>query len=640
MKKNIVCMLFLTAIVIGPEISCSKKILDQTPVSAVSDDAVFNSTDPGLLTAFVNNIYQGLPHGMDWSMLASVTDEALTQACTWAGQQMAMLSQITSSNLGPFASGSSCPELQHFSWANEYSFIRATNLFFSRINSSPIDTATRHELMGEVFFLRAYLYHNLVSFYGGVPLITKAYALTDSFSVPRNTYAECIQFISDQCDSAAQYLPLQQAQVGRATQGAALALKSRVLLYAASDLYNGGNGSVPDPFASYSNPELVRYATFSGSDRQTRWQKAKAAALAVINSGQYSLYMPNPASQSEAATNYGNLFIQMSTSEDILVKYFSTNTVANWNDYGKTYGPGLYHNPNGFWGWGVDAPTQQFVDEYEMNDGTAFSWSNPTQAAAPYQNRDPRFYGTVLYDGAPWRQRTSDILPYEPTGKVQTGYQNTSSTNPTTDDIQYEVGGFDTHNPPTGANIWNWSPTGYYLRKWSDPTIDPLKVLQSTPWRFMRYTEVLLNYAEACLGLGDAATATTYINMIRTRAGMPGITSATMANLQHERKVELAFEELRYFDIRRWMICDPAVYGQKAGFSNVWSIHIFYPYNGSATYGSGTPVYTPVADVSGAGNYANLDYSGGRAWSPKFYFLPIAYDEMNKNLKLIQNPLY
>src|ERR1700743_473434 len=114
MKKDILCVILLAAMLIGPAISCNKKILDQTPGSAVSDDAVFNSTDPGLLTAYVNNIYQGLPHGEDWSMLASVTDEALTQACTWAGQQMAMLSQITSSNLGPFAAGSSCPELLHF----------------------------------------------------------------------------------------------------------------------------------------------------------------------------------------------------------------------------------------------------------------------------------------------------------------------------------------------------------------------------------------------------------------------------------------------------------------------------------------------------------------------------------------------
>ena len=134
MKKNIICIVLLTAIFLGPEISCNKKVLDQKPVGAVSDDAVFNSTDPGLLTAYVNNIYQGLPHGFDWSMLASLTDEALTQACTWAGQQQAMLSNLTPTNTGPF-SNNNCPELQHFAWTNEYSFIRATNLFFSRIGS-------------------------------------------------------------------------------------------------------------------------------------------------------------------------------------------------------------------------------------------------------------------------------------------------------------------------------------------------------------------------------------------------------------------------------------------------------------------------------------------------------------------------
>ena len=128
MKKNIVCIILIATFLVGPGISCNKKVLDQTPVSAVSDDAVFTSTDPGLLTAFVNNIYQGLPHGFDWSMLASLTDEALTQACTWAGQQQAMLSNMTPSNFssGPFGNGN-CPELQHLAWTNEYSFVRATS---------------------------------------------------------------------------------------------------------------------------------------------------------------------------------------------------------------------------------------------------------------------------------------------------------------------------------------------------------------------------------------------------------------------------------------------------------------------------------------------------------------------------------
>jgi hypothetical protein len=141
----------------------------------------------------------------------------------------------------------------------------------------------------------------------------------------------------------------------------------------------------------------------------------------------------------------------------------------------------------------------------------------------------------------------------------------------------------------------------------------------------MRYTEVLLNYAEACLALGQEAEAKTYINMIRTRAGMPNINTAGAAlvsSLQHERKIELAFEELRYFDIRRWMICQNA-------YANVQAIAIMYgsPVSFSTTYGTGTPKYS-IKEVD------------ARAWDPKSYFLPIDINEMNKNSKLVQNPGY
>jgi hypothetical protein len=148
---------------------------------------------------------------------------------------------------------------------------------------------------------------------------------------------------------------------------------------------------------------------------------------------------------------------------------------------------------------------------------------------------------------------------------------------------------------------------------------------QTVPWRFMRYTEVLLNYAEACLGLGQESEALTYINMIRKRSFMPSIAtsgSALVKSLQHERKIELAFEELRYFDIRRWMICENA-------YDDVKGIKIMYgsPTSVSSTYGTGTPTYT-------------IEIVDKREWDPKSYFLPISRDEMNKNYKLIQNPGY
>jgi hypothetical protein len=614
MKKTMVHLLYFFVISLIL-MSCNKD-LTLTPLGSVTDDAVFSSTDAGLMRAFVNNIYQGIPDGYNWSMLSSVTDESHMNAGGWAGMSSIMKSQLTPSNLSAFSAGG---YYGLYNWASAYQKIRAVNLFFSKVDASPIDMDTKNELKGEVFFLRAYLYHNLVAMYGGVPIITKAYSLTDSFTIARDNYADCIEFISNNCDSAAKYLPIAQSEVGRATQGAALALKSRTLLYAASDLYN-----TPSNWSNYAHPELVGYTSASASERQARWQKAKDAAKAVIDSGQYSLYKPDPADQAEAADNYYRLFLSMITSEDIFSRYYTTNISGAWT----TYNPGIFHNPCGYHGWGTEAPTQQMVDEYEMNDGSAFSWSNPAHAAAPYENRDPRFYATVLYDGAYWRTRPTDVSG-DPYGKIQTGYFYRLVINADNSVDTILVGGLDTGAKVGGVDTWNASLTGYYLKKGVDASIDPVATKQAYPWRFMRYTEVLLNYAEACIGLGEETEARTYINKIRKRAGMPDISTtgtALVNSLQHERKIELAFEELRYFDIRRWMICDKV-------YEDVHGVNILYGTKQTATttsaYGSGTPIYS----VTNSG----IDT---RAWDPKSYFLPITIDEMNKNYKLVQNPGY
>lgn len=605
MKKIInYILLVLSILLIG--ISCREDSLDLSPVDAVTDNAVFNSTDAGLMEAFVNNIYMGIPDGYTWGMISSITDESHMNAGSWAGMTSIMLSQLTPSNLSAFAGGG---YYGRYSWANAYKNIRSANLFLSKVDASPADVDIKNELKGEIFFLRAYYYHLLVALHGGVPIINKAYALTDSFSIERSTYAECIQFISNDCDSAVKYLPVTPGKLGRASQGAALALKSRVLLYAASDLYN-----TPSIWGSYAHPELVSYTTTSASDRQARWQKAIDAAKAVMDLNQYSLYKPDPASAAEAADNYYGLSISASSPEDIFVRYYTANITGSWT----TVAPHTFHNPNGYHGWGTEAPTQQMVDEYEMIDGTTFSWTNPSQAAAPYQNRDPRFYATVLYDGARWRARPSDVSG-DPIGAIQAGHYYYNAT--TIKD------GLDTGGNNGGVDTWNAGWTGYYLKKGVDINVEPKQgaARQTVPWRFIRYTEVLLNYAEACIGLGQESEALTYINMIRKRAFMPAIaTSGTdlVKSLQHERKIELAFEELRYFDIRRWMICESA-------YADVQGIRIMYgsPTSFSTTYGTGTPTYT-------------VEVVDDRAWDPKSYFLPISRDEINKNYKLIQNPGY
>ena len=591
--------IILVVILLMQASSC-KKELDIKPVDQFSDASVWN--DAALIQTFVNNIYSGVPHGFGCIMMASMDDESMYNADF--GSSNVTKSLVNPSDFAIFAADFWASNLKQYNWTTAYKYIRATNVFFSKIEDAPVDASIKDAMKGEVHFLRAYIYNNLLSIYGAVPIITQAYGLSDSFAVPRNTYAENIQFISDELDMAATLLKGKAIEDGRATEGAALALKSRVLLMAAGDFANS-NGSWA---GSYSNKELIGYAD---GDRTARWQAAKDAAKAVMDLGTYSLYMPNPASPAEATQNYSDIFLKQKTSEDIFFKYFTTKVDQNWDGYN----PGLYNNPNGYHGWGSNTPTQQFIDAYEMNDGTKFSWSNPAEASLPYANRDPRFYSTVNYDGAKWRTRPADVIARDPVGIIQTS--NSEKWNGSSADI---IPGLDTRKSP--FEDWNGTYTGYFLRKFVDPTVDAQFNKQTQPWRYIRYTEVVLNYVEACLGLGQEAEAKTYLNMIRKRAFMPDITesgSALVDRYRNERLIELAYEGQRFFDIRRWLIADKS-------YTNAKGIDILYKLNPDhTTYAP--PIYT-VKDVQ------------DRAWNQRFYLFPIALDEVNRNNKLVQNPLY
>lgn len=183
-----------------------------------------------------------------------------------------------------------------------------------------------------------------------------------------------------------------------------------------------------------------------------------------------------------------------------------------------------------------------------MMDGTRFDWTNPVQSAAPYKNRDPRFYATILYDGADWKPRDLITSNPDPANQIQTGaYQSAAGM----------LAGLDTRQ--SVVENWNGSWTGYYMRKFIDP--DPAVVDNNTrqyiPWPVFRYTEAVLNYVESCIELGDNADAQTWLNKIRFRSGMPAImaTGDSLRQLyRNERRVELAYEEHRYHDARRWMI--------------------------------------------------------------------------------------
>jgi len=568
-------------------------VLDLTPTDQLSDAAVF--ADPKLTQAFLNDMYRGMGHGLYEIMLASVSDE--THFIHDYHTSEIVTSIITSS----YRAALDDPRFSHFNWSSNFSRIRQTNIFLSHIDATTFDAAWKQRMKGEAYFLRAYFYHNLMRMYGGVPLITKVYGLNEDYKVARNSFKETVDFIVANADSAVALLPTSYtgADVGRATKGAALALKARVLLYAASDLYNVNPSA--NAFTGYTTPQ----------DRTALWRAAKNAAQAVMDLGSYGLFRPTPASSQEAAQNYADLFLQKTSQEAIMSRFFLT-----------TRDDGAYPNrddgPNGYHTWGGNTPIQNLVDDYRMADGSKFDWNNPAHAAAPYQNRDPRFYGSILHDGAPWRARPTDVKNLDPAGTIQTFRQLKLSDGSV-------VAGLDTRDSP--VENWNGAYSGYYLRKFIDPSLNAQFTRQEVPWIFFRYAEVLLNYAEASIELNELGDAVNVLNQIRLRAGMPpfsaGLGQAALRDeYRNERRVEMVFEEQRFFDVRRWMIA-PAVLSKVAG-----GINIFVE-------------GTSSTDRSTWKNYRYvIDTIQARAWDNKLYFMPIHINEMNRNGLLTQNPGY
>jgi len=614
-------LFILSAIsLLGIATSCKKDFLNTSPLGAYSDADVW--VDPNLAAGFVNQCYENaLGYPFCITRLSDYVDET-SFTPNWGVFDFNKC-VVTQDNITGWESNGSSQDTYHYLWNQLYSNVRACNLFFSKVKTVVFpDADTKTRTLGEVYFLRAYTYHYLVAMYGGVPLITKPYGLGQEYSVARNTYEECIKYITGQLDSAAMYLPAAFTgdMRGHATKGAALALKARTLLYAASDLHNSASMSVYAP--GFANPELLGYTTGAQS---ARWTTAKAAAKAVIDLGTYSLYKSNPVPADSVAQNFVNYFLSYGyETEDILLQYFTLKTGQVWSDYN----PAEYSGPNGYHNWGNNTPLGDLVDEYEMKDGTSFSWSNPAEVANPYVKRDARFYASILYEGCPWRKRPVDVQSLDPWDKIQVGHVYAL------DGTTQIIPGVDTRQGP--IENWNGGRSGYYLRKFIDPTLDPQYVKQDIPFRHIRYAEVLLNYAEACIEENtgsDLVDATTNINLIRARAGQPPLAAglsqtALRKAVRHERRIELAFEDHRFWDVHRWVIA-PTVYAP------IHRVDVKYLVAAAGNYrkadGStwGAPIYS---------NQLLLEET--RAWDNKCYFMPIYRSEMNKNTKLIQNPGY
>ncbi|WP_339697789.1 RagB/SusD family nutrient uptake outer membrane protein [Algoriphagus aquimarinus] len=616
MKRNIkhLVILFAASLTIA---SCNSDFLNTEPLTEISESAVWS--DPALAEAFVTGTYQGFGNGgFDEQMLASLSDEAMF---THPGRGITTVTEarVNSADLGWVNNT--------YSWSNMYSYIRRTNIAIENLSDPqfPNDGGIADRLLGEAKFMRAYYYHQLARYFGGVPLIDRPYGLgEDTYEEARATWEETVNFIVADLNEAATLLEGKNMAKGRANQLAALALKSRILLYAASDLHDGPTAKANSATLSgYTNLDLVAY---SGGNRAERWQKAQAAAMEVIQKGSGNLYgLSAPVSHEAGITNYMNNSLARNGGEKelIMARYFINAKLENGGRQG------LFNGPNGYNNWAGNSPVQLLVDDYEMMDGTEFDWSNSAHASAPYENRDARFYASILYDGAQWKPRSNANKPKDPLGQIQAGkYEVTDASG-----AKVTHFGLDTRN--SSIEDWNGSYTGYYIRKFTDP--NPAIVDQNTwqeiPWPLLRYTEAVLNYVEASIELGQEDEARTYLNQIRFRVGQPAIT-ATGAALKdayrNERRVEMAYEEQRYHDARRWMIANETL-GRKANIINITGT--LKPGKTLSTYRYDTDVYNYV--------YKVLPIDPGkenRTWLDKMYFVPIDRNEINRNANLIQNP--
>ncbi|NRT12180.1 RagB/SusD family nutrient uptake outer membrane protein [Flavobacterium sp. 14A] len=402
-------------------------------------------------------------------------------------------------------------------WSNYYHYIRLSNEFLDRIDASEAmqkDPAKVAVLKAEMRFLRANCYSKLIKYFGGVPIMEHALGLDADFDIKRNSYDECVAFIVKELDEAAAVLPASrsEAEFGRVTKIAALAVKSRTLLYAASKLHDPSSAPINDPLFVYT--------------KTTKWQDAANAAKAVVDlMGGRDLIAVNNA------TEYQKLYL--SPNADIIFarpyssQYYEFGTDANsLSD--------LTQSPSGYGGWGLSSPTHNFTLQFNMADGTTTDGAtfDPNK---PNSNREMRYYADLLFNGAQFRGR--DVQYY-------------LSDNPSA-----YPDGLD--SPRGLGNTQHSSKTGYNVRKFQDEAVNIAGgISPKRPYVLYGLAEVYLNYAEALYHLGEEGTARIYLNKVSSRALQPAITSSGSSLLEaikRERRVELCFEGHSFFDERRWM---------------------------------------------------------------------------------------
>ena len=552
--------------------ACTKQgFLDQTTTTDLNENSVFS--DSARSMDFLAQIYSNIGYSFSLTRFSGL---AGLDACSDEAEGPSSSSVTTYTQ---FATGSvSAFTISTDAWTTGYSNVRAVNQFLAHLSVIPFNDALKNRTRGEALFLRAWYYALMLKHYGGVPLIGDTiYNVTDNIKTARNTYAETVDYILQQCDAAYDLVSSSYSGLnyGRITKGACLALKAKVLLYAASPLFNGGSIAESEPLKS-----LTGYPDFNLS----RWQLAADAAKAVMNLGQYQL---NEDNTTKPGYGFYNLFQLRVNNEYILPRMNPGNRDLE----------GLWRPPSrGGSSTAGSFPYQNLVDAFEMNNGKSITDpSSGYDPQNPYANRDPRLDYTVSHNGSLIYKSLQSILPI------------------------YTYDG-----EPNGDATGVGTPTGYYGNKMCNDLVVPDYIGSASDrcYPLIRYADILLMYAEATNeATGPSQEVYDAVELVRKRAGLnpyqltTGLSQTEMRTvIQHERQVEFAFEEQRFWDVRRWKIAETTEDKTMTGMK------VKKETNGSFTY--------TVINVR--------DHS----FRTPMYLWPIPQVETAKSPDLLQNPGY
>ncbi|WP_345948648.1 RagB/SusD family nutrient uptake outer membrane protein [Mucilaginibacter sp. PAMB04274] len=563
--------------------SCSKTgILDPKSTTDLNNETVF--ADSSRTIDFLFNLYADAGYTFSWrrfSNTASLAEGSDEAHGSYNGPTivyvMVLNGSLNAQSTSPYADA----------WTTAYERIRSANVYLANVDKSPISAALKAQSKAEARCLRAWYYSVLLKNFGGVPLLgDKVFGAADVIDVPRNSYDECVKYIVSELDAASQVLPVNYTAAidyGRVTKGVCLAIKSRVLLFAASPLFNGGNiGKTPE------QRRVVGYESYDAN----RWQLAADAAKAVMDLNVYSLYEDNVT-----APGYGfsKVFLMRKNSEYIFSGMQALNKLLETNFAPRTRST-FSATPRA-------VPSQNLAEAFGMRNGKAITdQTSGYDDKNPFVNRDPRFNYTFIYNGSLWYlgSAASKQPVYTYVGAPTDGY---------------------------GQIVYS---TGYFWRKMMDENTSGSSGANTERCLpLIRYAEILMNYAEAKNELGDVSAAYDQIKIIRKRAGIlpgadglyglkPNMTQAEMRQqIYNEKMVEFAWEDHRYFDVRRWKI---ATQTQNVVLKAMKITRV----NASSYTYEVVPVNANSQHIFNEANY----------------FFPIMQSEISKVPQLIQNPGY